>query len=355
MVDDGRLSGLPLALITYGDEFLELLQRDRLTGEYKNYRISISMLRGNGVGSDGKSAYQIAVDEGFVGNEAQWLTSLIGPEGASAYQVAVQSGFTGTVQDWLLSLKGEQGLPGTPGVNGANGLSAYQVAIAEGFVGDATAWLASLQGVAGTDGKSAYQLAQEQGFVGDLAAWLLSLKGDQGEPGAPGVDGQDGTRWLVSSTDPTAEEGAVNDYAYNTTSKEFFLKTGADTWTLQGKLTGIEEAPNNGGIYMRRNGQWYRLDRYDLAAAVATSVLDLAVSQVFRVDASTDRTFSFTNIPADDRAMVVIIKLIGDGGVITWPVEIAWDNGLAPELGVSYTLVTLFWDGLSWLGSYIGA
>lgn len=32
-------------------------------------------------GADGPSAYQVAVDEGFVGTEADWLESLVGPEG----------------------------------------------------------------------------------------------------------------------------------------------------------------------------------------------------------------------------------------------------------------------------------
>lgn len=36
----------------------------------------------------------------------------IGPEGKSAYQVAVQNGFTGTEEEWLQSLKGEKGDPG---------------------------------------------------------------------------------------------------------------------------------------------------------------------------------------------------------------------------------------------------
>lgn len=32
-------------------------------------------------GADGKSAYQVAVDDGFVGTEAQWLLSLVGQQG----------------------------------------------------------------------------------------------------------------------------------------------------------------------------------------------------------------------------------------------------------------------------------
>ena len=35
-----------------------------------------------------------------------------GTDGANAYQIAVNNGYVGTEQDWLLTLKGEQGLPG---------------------------------------------------------------------------------------------------------------------------------------------------------------------------------------------------------------------------------------------------
>lgn len=56
-------------------------------------------------GADGKSAYEIAVQNGFVGTEAQWLDSLNGADGTngtdgadgkSAYQSALDGGFVGT-------------------------------------------------------------------------------------------------------------------------------------------------------------------------------------------------------------------------------------------------------------------
>ena len=50
----------------------------------------------------GKSAYQIACDKGYVGTESQWLESLKGP---SAYAVAVANGYNGTLEQWLESLK----------------------------------------------------------------------------------------------------------------------------------------------------------------------------------------------------------------------------------------------------------
>ena len=66
-------------------------------------------------GDPGKSAYQVAVDEGFVGTVDEWLESLRGPQGDSAYQVAVQQGYVGTKDQWLASLRGPEGPQGVSG------------------------------------------------------------------------------------------------------------------------------------------------------------------------------------------------------------------------------------------------
>lgn len=66
-------------------------------------------------GDPGKSAYQVAVDEGFVGTVDEWLESLKGPQGDSAYQVAVEQGFVGTKDQWLESLRGPEGPQGVSG------------------------------------------------------------------------------------------------------------------------------------------------------------------------------------------------------------------------------------------------
>lgn len=57
-------------------------------------------------GTQGLSAYAVAVASGFVGTEAAWLASLVG---ASAYQVAVANGFAGDQAAWLASLNGADG------------------------------------------------------------------------------------------------------------------------------------------------------------------------------------------------------------------------------------------------------
>ena len=62
-------------------------------------------------GADGDSAYQVAVTNGFVGTEAQWLASLIGPQGPQGIQgPAGDTGATGAT-----GATGPQG-PAGPGV-----------------------------------------------------------------------------------------------------------------------------------------------------------------------------------------------------------------------------------------------
>lgn len=128
-------------------------------------------------GSNGASAYQVAVNNGFTGTEQDWLASLIGPtgntgadgatgadgypgaDGLSAYQVALNNGFTGSEQDWLTSLVGPPGYDGAPGADGMNGM--------DGING--------VDGAPGADGLSAYQVAVNNGFVGTEQDWIDGL------------------------------------------------------------------------------------------------------------------------------------------------------------------------------------
>lgn len=52
--------------------------------------------QGGGAGANGKSAYEIAVMNGFVGTETQWLASLVGPPGPAGQNGA---DYTLTAQD----------------------------------------------------------------------------------------------------------------------------------------------------------------------------------------------------------------------------------------------------------------
>ena len=130
-------------------------------------------------------------------------------DGKSAYELAVQNGFSGSVFEWIDSLKGEQGIPGdqgdsgTPGTPGKPGKSAYDYAVELGFEGTVEEWLESVNG---DPGKSAYDTAVDLGFEGTEQEWLDSIKGEpgkdgdpgqDGKPGDPGQDGQDGKDGVV--------------------------------------------------------------------------------------------------------------------------------------------------------------
>ena len=54
------------------------------------------------------------------------LAALQGPQGDSAYDIAVQEGYVGTKEEWIASLKGEQGPQGEQGIQGIQGIQGEQ-------------------------------------------------------------------------------------------------------------------------------------------------------------------------------------------------------------------------------------
>ena len=111
-------------------------------------------------GTDGKSAYQIAVEQGYQGSESDWLSSLKGDKGE----------------------KGNTGAKGNPGQDGADGKSAYAIAVEHGYEDSEEKWLLSLKGEKGDTG--------ERGEKGDTG--LQGERGERGEKGDAGVVGKDG-------------------------------------------------------------------------------------------------------------------------------------------------------------------
>lgn len=71
-------------------------------------------------GDDGKSAYEIAVEKGFIGTEEEWLSSLIGPQGPQGPQgeIGPQGPAGPQGETGPQGPKGEDGTPGTPGTPG---------------------------------------------------------------------------------------------------------------------------------------------------------------------------------------------------------------------------------------------
>ncbi len=94
-----------------------------------------------GAGVPGDSAYEVAVANGFVGTEAEWLDSLVGPQGPQGIQ-GIQ-GNTGA--QGIQGVKGDKGDTGDQGPQGAQGIQGIQ-----GIPGDDGA--PGTDGVDGTDG-----------------------------------------------------------------------------------------------------------------------------------------------------------------------------------------------------------
>ena len=113
-------------------------------------------------GTDGKSAYQIAVEQGYQGSESDWLSSLKGDKGE----------------------KGNTGAKGNPGQDGADGKSAYAIAVEHGYEDSEEKWLLSLKGEKGDTG--------ERGEKGDTG--LQGERGEKGETGQQGVPGEKGEK-----------------------------------------------------------------------------------------------------------------------------------------------------------------
>ena len=104
-----------------------------------------------------------------------------GADGASAYEVAVENGFVGTEEEWLLSLVGPTGPKGDTGDTGATGAT----------------------GPTGPEGPQGIQGIQgETGATGDTGP-----QGPQGDPGDPGV---------VAATAPLAYDSGTQTVSLGT-------------------------------------------------------------------------------------------------------------------------------------------
>src|SRR3990167_4125275 len=114
-------------------------------------------------GPEGDSAYDVAVNNGFIGTEQEWLDSLVGADGTQGSQ-GVQG------------VPGNDGAPGTEGPQGAQGIQGIQ-----GDVGPQGS-----QGIEGPAGPAGAQGSQ-------------GIQGPQGDVGAQGPAGDISCAWPVGS------------------------------------------------------------------------------------------------------------------------------------------------------------
>lgn len=172
-----------------------------------------------------KAGQFVMIDTGNVENEedsrlylkgdTEWkfisdLSGAQGIQGLSAYQVAVQHGFKGTEAEWLISLKGEKGETGPKGDKGDTGeKGATGERGPQGLQGER-----GLQGVQGEKGEPGIQgpvgPKGEQGEQG-----IQGIQGPQGEPGPQGPKGDTGSglniKGELDSESQLPQEGVSGD------------------------------------------------------------------------------------------------------------------------------------------------
>ena len=196
---------------------------------------------GSGQGEPGESAYQIALNNGFEGTEAEWLESLKGepgepgPTGATGPQGEIgpagPQGNTGaTGPQGPQGETGPQGPQGETGPQGPQGKTGPQGPQGEqgpqGPKGDTGA--TGPQGPKGDTGATGPQGPQGNAFTYEdfTAAQLAALTGPQGPKGDTGATGPQGPKGDTGATGP---QGPKGDSAVTST---LTVSLSASGWTL---------------------------------------------------------------------------------------------------------------------------
>ena len=227
----GQASSVRIALKDLGvdgDDAMQVVQREH--SEITTIDQFVEFI----TGPQGKSPFDIAVEEGFEGNVGQWLDSLKGADGKDGkdgedgegvYAMAVRLGYTGTEQEYEASLHGSDGEDGKDGADGKNN---YELAQEHGFEGTYEEWAETQRG---PEGKSNYQLAVDAGFEGDYAAWALTQVGPKGEDGKDGTNGTDGTSVVLGDfIGQLASEDDLSQFDPNEYAQNDYFWIGKHVW-----------------------------------------------------------------------------------------------------------------------------
>jgi hypothetical protein len=197
-------------------------------------------------GSDGKSAYEVWIDAGNTGTEADFLNDLVGPQGPQGQtgpegpqgpagvglnnKGAWVSGTTYASNDYVFDQKSQDSRDNSMWICQASspfmstthpyedGSRWVEFSAPQGEKGeDGEPGPAGPTGATGDDGKSAYEIWLEKGHTGseeDFLASLVGQKGATGPAGPRGATGTNGTNGTNGATGPTGATGDDGKSAY---------------------------------------------------------------------------------------------------------------------------------------------
>lgn len=178
-----------------------------------------------------------------------------GVDGKSAYEIAVDNGFVGTEEEWLESLKGDTGATGPAGPTGPAGANGNTPYIQDGywFIGSSSTGVLA-RGTNGTDGQDGQAFAMQSG--------LFSTTANYGQPGNVGPSEE------VLQQLPTLPQTSITGKGYIvydplTTPLEpyydlYYANNGDANWTIIHPYSGIKGADGqNGYTPYIQDGYWY--------------------------------------------------------------------------------------------------
>lgn len=253
-------------------------------------------------GIDGKSAYQLAVEKGFIGTEAEWVASLkgetgpIGPQGEIGPQ----------------GLKGETGATGPQGIQGPKGDN-YQITEAD---------YAAIAGMVSVPSKTS-ELTNDSNFITEV-----KLNGES-------VVNEDGSIDLqLGSLDTTLGENITCNQAIGGISAGTTFTEDTTIADIIRTLLKIPIVETDGAIY------------YGLSRDIPTSIDGLTPVPTDR-NTLLSSGYTYKNINTDDQR--VILAIPKSFGIVCYQISVS-------GFGIGFDSVEtdkyiIYYDGLS-TGSY---
>ena len=253
-------------------------------------------------GIDGKSAYQLAVEKGFVGTEAEWVASLkgetgpIGPQGEIGPQ----------------GIQGETGATGPQGIQGPKGDN-YQITEAD---------YAAIAGMVSVPSKTS-ELTNDSNFITEV-----KLNGES-------VVNKDGSIDLqLGSLDTTLGETITCNQAIGGISAGTTFTEDTTIADIIRALLKIPVVETDGAIY------------YGLSRDIPTSIDGLTPVSIDR-DTLLSSGYTYKNINTDDQR--VILAIPKSFGIVCYQISVS-------GFGIGFDSVEtdkyiIYYDGLS-TGSY---